>query len=102
MAEVKTPQDHLPKKGAPKRVTIDGVTVDLDVDRIGDDFELIMEIADLRDGDGIASAHVFKRLMGDQSKHVLDALRDPKTGIVSSERVGGFVLAAIKEVSPNS
>jgi hypothetical protein len=98
----KVPQDHKPKKGTPQEVTVDGITVKLDVDRIRDDFEIIMAVEEIQEGNGIRAATVFKKVLGEETKRVLEALRDPETGVVSSERAGDFILSLLQEASPNS
>ena len=83
-------------------VTVDGITVNVAAD-VFDDFELVMDLSELNDGNPLKIAPVFIRLLGkDQAKTVLNALRDPKTGRVSVEAGTTFIVSLMNELAPNS
>jgi hypothetical protein len=93
----KKPSDHKPKADKPKKekpkVTRDddgfviehrGITVRVEVAAL-DDFELLRDLGRMQDPSITEASKfaglpgVFTRLFGDQSAHVLDGLRDPRT-----------------------
>lgn len=100
----KKPQDHKTKKPKPQEVstvTAAGVTLQIDPE-VFDDVELLGDVADLQDGNGLKLVHVLRRICGNQYKTVLDALRDETTGRVPVGAVEVFMVDLFGALNPNS
>lgn len=102
MATTTSKESTIKPQTATQDVTIDGITVTVAAD-VFDDFELVMDLSELNEGNPLKIAPVFTRLLGkDQTSTVLNALRDPKTGRVSVEKGTTFIVSLMKELAPNS
>lgn len=107
-AGAKKPADKKPKaekvEEQPTTVTatVAGKEWVIPVDAL-DDFELLDDFNELEDkGDISRLPSILKRLLGDQWKDAMDAVRDKKTGRVSIEAGGDFVNSLMGEINPNS
>lgn len=87
---VKKPQDRKPKKGEFIKVTVRDHTVLVDPEALND-LELLDELNTLDSGNGLVLPSVLRRLVGDQYKALLEAIRDPETGRVTGEAGAEFV-----------
>lgn len=104
----KKPQDHKPKAEKPEvekidgghRVTYMGATVTIEDDAL-DDFELLDDIGALQQGDPARLPSVLRRLVGDQWREVMVALRG-ENGRVSIESGGQFVSEVLGAIAPSS
>lgn len=67
-----------------------------------DDMELVDDMSQLQDGNGLKIAPIMRKLLGDQYKNVLNDLRDEETGRVSVVVAAEFLEALMRAVSPNS
>lgn len=84
-----------------KRVTVDGVTVDVP-DEALDDFETLDDIRAVQDQkDASRLPSLLRRIVGDDYRKVIEQLRDPVTGRVTVERGSQFVLGLFEAVAPN-
>lgn len=118
---VKQPQDHKPKDEKPKvdtveveivegdkkrmvparRVAIRGVVVTV-LDESLDDFEVLDDIRAVQDDeDSSRMPSLLRRLIGDDYRRVMDALRGPN-GRVSVEAGSTFVMDLFGALNPNS
>lgn len=107
------PQDHKPKKEKPPKpkvekvdggweVTHRGVTVTI-LNEAFDDFEILemLGVTDKRESLRVLP-QLFRRLFGDASQKVLDALRDPKTGRVSTSAASAYFREVFAALNPES
>jgi len=103
MAAPKAPQDRKPK-------ATDGFTAhvagrDWKIDREAlDDFELLDDLGEVEAGNPARLPSVLRRLLGEQYKPALEAIRDPKTGRVGVEAGSNFVNAlfeALQQGNPS-
>jgi len=97
MAAPKKPQDHKPKTGT---VKVHGIELDVSPEAL-DDFELLDDLAALQNQDGSRLPSILHRLVGDQFKPVMDALRG-ENGRVSLESATEFVQELLESLAPNS
>lgn len=98
----KQPQDHL--KPMPKDVTVHGVTLSIDPSAL-DDWELLENVYSLQADpkrNGLNAVPILRSLLGDDYQRVKDALRDPQTGRIPVEEVGGFLEELFSKLAPNS
>jgi hypothetical protein len=98
----KIPQDHKPKAGAEKGVTIDGIKIVFPTD-IDDDWDLGVDMAEAQDGNTAAAIRVMRRLFG-ASYDRFRAKARGDNGIVSAEKMGSYLeqaMEALSEDSPN-
>lgn len=103
-AGVKKPQDHQPKAtDQPEVINVTVRGVDLQVDAAAlDDFELLDDLNELEQNQNPGRfPSILRRLVGDQWKTVIEALRGPN-GRVSVEDGVEFVGELLEAVSPNS
>ena len=84
------------------RVTL-GSTIDVDVpDEALDDFEVLDDIRAVQDdNDPSRLPSLLRRLVGDQYREVLKALKGPN-GRVTTEAGSTFVMDLFQALSPNS
>ncbi|NJI60944.1 hypothetical protein HCX50_16060 [Microbacterium oxydans] len=125
MATPKKPQDHQPKKQKPivvdieladptpeepertrtvpgKQVTVDGIDVRVP-DEALDDFEILDDIRGVQDSNDVSRMpSLLRRLVGDDYRSILDALRDKNTGRVPAGRASEFVFAVFEALNPSS
>lgn len=102
MAERKRQADHRQPKGAPISVTSHGVTVSIDP-AVFDDMILLTDLRRVqREDDPMLIVDVCEKVLADQYQHVLDSLKDEKTGRVSAETFTGFLADVMGEAAPNS
>lgn len=103
MTAAKTPQDRKPKvtrKDGTATVTIDGITVTVP-DDVMDDFELLMDLGEMQEGNAAKMTSVFKRLLADQGAKVLDGLRE-ESGRVKATRASQWIFDLFQALRPNS
>ena len=103
-ANVKKPADHKPKKvetGGDRKVKIRGIELAIAADAL-DDFELLDDLGALEEGNGARLPSVLRRLVGDQYRPLLDAVRDEESGRVSIEAGGELVQEILAALDPNS
>lgn len=81
-------------------VEVRGVALSLPREAL-DDFELLDDLDQLEQGNPARLPSVLRRLVGDQWREVMDALRG-ESGRVSVEDGAGFVAEVMEAVSPNS
>lgn len=86
----KSPQDRRPKAGAPLVAHVAGRDWTIDKDAL-DDFELLDDLGEIEAGNAARMPRVLRRLLGDQYKAALDAIRDEGTGKVGVEAGAQFV-----------
>ena len=96
----KKPQDRQPKKSDVGKVTVEGVTVSVDVDAL-DDFELLDDLSQMQDGNGARVTSAFRRMFGDDSSRILDELRE-ESGRVRLSRASKFMMSVMQGLAPNS
>lgn len=103
MTAAKTPQDRKPKvtrKDGTATVTISNITVTIP-DAVLEDFELLLDLGDLQEGNNAKIASVFRRLVGDQGKKVMDGLRSDD-GRVNSSTAMKWIFDLFQALRPNS
>lgn len=66
-----------------------------------DDFELLADLADLQEGSGSKTVAIFRRLLGDQGKGVLEELRGENGRVKASDAVL-FIQDLFGVINPNS
>ena len=103
----KSPSDRKPKKdkdAEPTTVTatVAGKEWTVPVEAL-DDFELLDDFNELETRQDITRLpSILKRLLGDQWREAMDAIRDEKSGRVSIEAGGEFVTDLMGQINPNS
>lgn len=96
------PQDHKPKAGEQRAVTVLGLTLTVDP-KAFDDLEVMDSFAQLRGGDPLVLPGLLRSVVGtDQYPRVLDHLRDADTGRVSAEAGAQFFVDLMEEIAPSS
>lgn len=93
MAAPRTPQDHQPKAPVDGAhvIELDGHEWRIEEESL-DDFELLDDLAEIEAGNAVRAPRVLRRLLGeDQYKAMLDTLRDPETGKVTTTAAGKFL-----------
>lgn len=96
----KKPTDRQAKADEGRKVTAAGKTWTVSADAM-DDFELLDDLGELEDGNAARLPRIMRRLLGDDYKAALDALRD-EGGIVRIEAAGEFIGEILKGLDPNS
>ena len=102
---VRRPQDHKQPKPEPDdSFMVEAAGRTWRIPRsAADDFELLDELAALdRDQDMIAMPGVLRRLIGDQWRDAMDAIRDPDTKRVTYEAAASLILDLVRGINPNS
>lgn len=104
MAETQA-ERHLPAENKPRTVTVDGVSVPLDP-ALFDDLDMLESLYAIQHaadgGDALEIVPFLKSVCGTAYPAVKEALRDPRTGRIPMEKVGGFLQKLMEEFSPNS
>ena len=102
---VKQPEDRKPKADPkPETLTahVRGHDWTVPADAL-DDFELLDDLNALEQrGDVTRLPSVLRRLLGDQWRDAMEALRDESTGRVTVEAGSEFVMALMGALNPNS
>lgn len=102
---VKQPTDRKPKdEPKPETLTahVRGRDWTVPADAL-DDFELLDDLNALEQrGDVTRLPSVLRRLLGDQWRDAMEALRDESTGRVTVEAGSEFVMALMGALNPNS
>lgn len=80
-----------------KAYTVNGIAVEVDPDAMND-FELFELLSDV-ESNAMLIPKAFKRVLGDESKRVLEELRNEK-GRVTIDSAVEFFTALIGEISP--
>ena len=101
----KQPQDHKPKAES-KPETLTGHVRGRDwtvLTEALDDFELLDDLNALEQkGDPTRLPSVLRRLLGEQWRDAMDAMRNTETGRVSIEAGSEFVMDLMGALNPNS
>ena len=101
----KVPEDRKPKaepKPETLTATIKGRDWSVPADAL-DDFELLDDLNALEQkGDVTRLPSVLRRLLGDQWRDAMDAMRDESTGRVTVEAGSEFVMSLMGALNPNS
>ena len=103
-ANAKKPADHKAKDDGPKDIvaTVAGREWTVPAGAL-DDFELLDDLNALEQReDGTRLPSILRRLLGDQWRPAMDAIRDKETGRVSVEAGGEFVSTLLGALNPNS
>ena len=94
-----------PLNDKPTTVTIDGIDITIDPNRM-DDWDLLETLYLLQDDPQANVLQVvpfLKRFLGDDTyKKVKDTLRDTETGRLTTTRVSEFLTELFKAIDPNS
>lgn len=97
----KKPQDRKPAAGTPTKVEVRGIAITIPADAL-DDFELLDDLNALEEGNATRLPAVLHRLVDkDTYKALMDAVRDPDTGRVTTERGVGLVGEILQAAAPN-
>jgi len=98
----KAPQDRKPKatENGDRTVTVAGQDWTVPADAL-DDFELLDDLGELENGNATRLPRIMKRLLGDDYKKALDAIRDD-AGVVRIEPAGEFINELLQGLDPNS
>ena len=94
-------QDHRPKAGEVREVTVQGLRIQVDPD-LFDDFEVLDQISRLESGDPLPLPALLRKIAGDRFTSIMDHLRDPGTGRVPAQAGAGFVLELMRAAAPSS
>ena len=100
----KVPTDRQPKtteQDDARTVTAAGQDWTVPTDALND-FELLDDLGELEDGNAARLPRIMKRLLGDDYKKALDALRDEDTKRVPIEAAGEFITEILQGLDPNS
>lgn len=106
-ATAKKPADRQAKKAEITEftMTVYGIDVSIAVEAL-DDFEFMDDIGRVDDGDLSRAPIALRRLVGSEKmRELMDAVRDPDTGRVTSEAGAGLfmdIFKAVQEQAPNS
>lgn len=126
-AGAKTPQDHQTKTECPsfevvdvevpdgvdeneqpktrkvpgKRVTVDGLTVDIQ-DRAANDYRVARLMSKARKGDGLAGVEVLEIMLGEEQHDAVVEKYTDGDGFVDSEKVAEFTVGMFEALNPNS
>lgn len=98
------PQDHRPPKSRPKTITVQGVSLTVDPD-VFDDLDMLEDVYAIQSGSGDGPLRIvplLERICGDAYPQVKKSLRDPETGRIPMEKVGGWLAEVMREAAPNS
>lgn len=102
-ANAKKPADHKAKAetGPDRTIKVRGVEFTVAADAL-DDFELLDDLSVMQEEeDGTRLPLILRRLLGDQRKKAMDAIRG-ESGRVSVEDAAEFVGELLGELDPNS
>jgi len=97
MAAPKTPQDRRPKGSNNFVASVNGCDWTVSPDAL-DDFELLDDLGEVEAGNAARLPRVLRRLLGDQYRDALEALRDADTGRVRLEPATEFVQAIFEGI----
>lgn len=102
------PQDHKPPQDRPRTVTVQGLSLTLDPAKL-DDWELMEALYDLQadpERNALSIVPFLRGLFGTEDyRRIKDKLRDPVTGRIEGEKMGGFMqelFSKLNESAPNS
>lgn len=99
---VKKPADRKPKADEPVKVKLRGQTFTVEREAM-DDLELLDEISEMEAGNPALLPSVLNRLLGpEQKKMAYEAIRDEKTGRVSTSKGMSFLKDVFEALVPNS
>ncbi len=104
MTNTTIPQDHKQPKDKPITVTVNDVHVSVDPN-VFDDLEVVEALYDIQSGDNTGNLAIIKFLrcvFGDDYTRVKEALRDPDTGRIEVEAIGGILEQVMGQANPNS
>lgn len=97
----KKPQDRKPKQGTSKKVTVEGVTLDVSPE-VFDDLDFLDALDQIQEGNALRIAGALRAVAGSQYKEMREALRDKETGRIPMKRAVDFFTEVMKQAAPNS
>lgn len=89
------------RKVPAKRVTVDGLTIDIQ-DRAASDYRVARLMSKARKGDGLAGVEVLDIMLGEQQHEAVAAKYTDDDGFVDSEKVAEFTVSMFEALNPNS
>lgn len=89
------------RKVAAKRVTVDGLMIDIQ-DRAASDYRVARLMSKARKGDGLAGVEVLDIMLGEQQHEAVAAKYTDEDGFVDSEKVAEFTVSMFEALNPNS